>query len=76
MTPRPAALVAPVIDGVVVQEVSISQAALLINRGERTLRRYVAEGLVPALRLPNGQIRIRVADLDGIGTPIAPVEGK
>ena len=68
------ALTAPIIGGVVAQEVSISQAALLVNRGERTIRRYLEQGLLPAIRLPNGQIRIRVADLDRLGKPLIPTE--
>ncbi len=70
----PTALTAPIIGGVVAQEVSVSQAALLVNRGERTIRRYLAQGLLPAIRLPNGQIRIRVADLDRLGEQLIPTE--
>ena len=70
----PTALTPPIVGGVVAQELSVSQAALLVNRGERTLRRYLAQGLLPAVRLPNGQIRIRVADLDRLGEPLTPTE--
>lgn len=72
MARPPTALVPPIIDGVAAQEVSVSQAALLVKRGERTIRRYIAQGLLPALRLPNGQIRIRIADLNGVGEPVVP----
>ena len=66
----PTALIPPMIDGVEVQECSVTQASLMTLRGERTIRRYIAQGLLPALRLPNGQIRIRVADLNALGEPV------
>ena len=66
----PAPLIAPVINGIPVQELSISEAALTLRRGERTLRRWVATGMLPAVKLPNGQLRIRVADLNALGEPV------
>jgi excisionase family DNA binding protein len=70
MSRIPTALVAPIVNGIPLQELSVSQAALTKNVGERTLRRWIATGMLPALRLPNGQIRIRLADLDGLGEPV------
>ena len=70
MAKLPTALVAPVIDGIAVQECSVSQASLMLLRGERTIRRYIAEGLLPAVRLANGQIRIRIADLNALGESV------
>jgi hypothetical protein len=52
---NPAALTAPIIGGVVAQELTVSAAALLVNRGERTIRRYLAQGLL--LHLPVKEIR-------------------
>ncbi len=37
---------------------------------ERTLRRYIAAGELPAYRLGPRQIRIKLADLDALMTPI------
>ncbi len=68
----PTALQAPTVNGVPVQELSVAQAALTRGVGERTMRRWIATGLLPALRLPNGQIRIRLADLDSLGEPVHP----
>ena len=37
---------------------------------ERTLRRRIAEGKLPAIRVGPRSIRIAAADLDQLGTPI------
>ena len=70
MSLTPTALIPPIIEGVEVQECSVTQASLMMLRGERTIRRYIAQGLLPAVRLPNGQIRIRIADLNALGEPV------
>jgi excisionase family DNA binding protein len=73
MTPaQPAPLIPPIVDGIAAQELGVTQAAQLVGRGERTIRRLIAEGVLPAIRLPSGALRIRVADLDRIGEPVVP----
>jgi excisionase family DNA binding protein len=39
----------------------------------RTLRRWVAEGLIPAHRAPSGRLRFRISELDKAMTPVQPV---
>ncbi len=51
-----------------------SEAAEMLAVSPRTLRRYIAEGHVPARRLPSGTVRIRQEVIDalmGEGMPSA-----
>jgi excisionase family DNA binding protein len=36
----------------------------------RTLRDWIAQGALPAFRLPGGQIRVRVDDVQALFTPV------
>ncbi|MFH5822269.1 excisionase family DNA-binding protein [Georgenia sp. AZ-5] len=49
---------------------SLKEAAYLRGVSERTIRRMIAAGKLPAERLGARMIRIRTADLDRIGHPI------
>ena len=42
---------------------SVSEAAKIMNVCVETLRRYIAEGRLPASRLPGGHYRIKQTDL-------------
>lgn len=50
--------------------VSVSRLAAFWGVSERTIRRDIAKGALPAYRLPGGQIRIRTADARRYGRPI------
>jgi excisionase family DNA binding protein len=45
---------------------TVSQVATLLQVGAATVRRWVREDHLPAVRLPSGGIRIRQAALDAI----------
>jgi excisionase family DNA binding protein len=49
---------------------TVNDAAELLNFSTRTVRRYIAEGLLPAYRVGRG-IRISQADIDALLKPIA-----
>lgn len=51
-------------------DVSIAQAAELKNLSTKTIRRLIADGVLPAYRVGPRVIRIRVADLDSLGRRI------
>jgi excisionase family DNA binding protein len=38
----------------------------------RTLRQWIAQDRLPAFRLPGGQIRVRVDDVQALFTPVTP----
>lgn len=65
----PAPIAAPIIAGVPVQTVRPAAAAALVGRSERTIRRWIAAGILPAVRMPSGGLGIRVADLNSLGEP-------
>ncbi|GAA4405553.1 helix-turn-helix domain-containing protein [Tsukamurella soli] len=71
----PSALVPPSIAGIPAQAVSVSVAAAMLGVSNRTIRRMVDSGDLPARKLPTGAISIRVADLDALGEPIGPRRG-
>ena len=49
---------------------TIGQAADYLNLTERSIRRYVSEGLLPAYRIGRKQIRIRAVDVDALLVPV------
>ncbi|MBN7296578.1 helix-turn-helix domain-containing protein [Mycobacteroides abscessus] len=69
--PTPAALIPPTVNGLPAQTVGVRVAAQLLNKSERTIRRWVTAGALPAVRTPGGGISLRVADLNRLGTPAA-----
>ena len=42
---------------------AVAEAAKVINVCVETIRRYITDGRLPALKLPGGHYRIRQADL-------------
>ncbi len=49
---------------------SLKRAAERFGVCERTLRRRISEGVLPAYRFGPRAIRIKAADLENLGTPI------
>lgn len=49
---------------------SLEQAAAHLDVSEKTLRRRIADGTVPAYRLGHRAIRIKITDLDQLLRPI------
>jgi excisionase family DNA binding protein len=50
--------------------VGIPEAATYLDVTPKTIRRYIAEGRLPAYRLGDRVVRIKVADLDAALTPM------
>lgn len=50
--------------------VSLPRAALILDLSERAVRRYIAAGKLPAYKLGNRHVRIKLADLDALMRPI------
>jgi excisionase family DNA binding protein len=50
--------------------VGIPEAATYLDVTPKTIRRYIAEGRLPAYRLGDRIVRIKVADLDAALTPM------
>ena len=55
------------------QFVDIPTAANLLSIGQRTVRRHIADGKLPAYRV-GGLLRIDLADLEAFARPVAPGE--
>lgn len=49
---------------------TVPQACAQMQVGQRTLRRWIAEGQLPAYRMGDQLIRIRASDLDVMCRPI------
>jgi excisionase family DNA binding protein len=47
---------------------TLTEAAAYLKLSPRTLRRYVKDGKATARRLPGGDLRFRVEDLDALLT--------
>lgn len=50
--------------------VTIEEAATLLHVHTRTVRKFIAEGRLPAFRLGKRSVRIYEDDLEGLFTPI------
>ena len=50
--------------------VGIPEAATYLDVTPKTIRRYIAEGKLPAYRLGDRIVRIKIADLDAALTPM------
>lgn len=64
-----APLIAPLTvdaDAVAPLAVSVRTACRMLDTAERTLRRMIAEGTLPVVRVPGVGIRIRIADLENL----------
>lgn len=55
------------------QKISVSDAAIKTGVCSKTLRRYIAEGLLPAYRIGPKLIRVDTDDLPALLTPVAGV---
>jgi excisionase family DNA binding protein len=53
-------------------DITVPQAAERKGVSAKTIRRWIADGTLPAYRVGQKLIRIRVADLDALGTPLGP----
>ena len=49
---------------------SVREAADRCDLSEKTIRRYIAAGKLPAFRVGPRNVRIRVGDLDAFARPI------
>ena len=49
---------------------SVTEVAIRTGLQKETIRRYIGEGHLPALRLPSGYYRIREQDLDLLLKPV------
>jgi excisionase family DNA binding protein len=54
--------------------VSVSEFAESIGASESTIRNWIAQGKLPAVRIGERIIRIRVADLAALITPVGEQE--
>ncbi|WP_425315205.1 helix-turn-helix domain-containing protein [Tsukamurella pseudospumae] len=72
-TPTP--LRPPVVAGIPAQAVSVSVAAAMLGVSEKTIRRNIDTGALPARKLPSGSLSIRVSDLDQLGELVGPRTG-
>lgn len=50
---------------------TVQTAAASLGLTERSIRRYIADGRLPAYRIGDKQIRLRVADVEALMVPIA-----
>jgi len=50
--------------------IGIPEAATYLDVAEKTIRRFIRDQKLPAYRLGNRVIKIRIADLDNVLTPI------
>jgi excisionase family DNA binding protein len=57
-------------DHAVAQKLSLQEAARSRGCSERTIRRYIAAGLLPAYRMGPRLIRVDAAELDAMLRPI------
>ncbi|WP_237112743.1 helix-turn-helix domain-containing protein, partial [Mycobacteroides abscessus] len=48
----------------------VNGAATFYDVTPWTIRRWIKIGDLPATRLPGGHLRIRLSDLDALGTPV------
>jgi len=52
----------------------IPQSAEALKVSPKTIRRLIARGELPAVRVGQRQIRIKQSDLEHLGTPILPTK--
>jgi excisionase family DNA binding protein len=54
---------------------SLGASSDFLGLTERSLRRYIAEGTLPAYRIGNRQIRVKRSDVEALLVPIPTVTG-
>jgi excisionase family DNA binding protein len=50
--------------------IGITEAAIYLDVAPKTIRKLIADGKLPAYRLGRRVLKVRLADLDGVLTPI------
>ena len=55
---------------------TVAQVAERLNCRKETVRRYIAEGRLPALQIVGGYYRVRPEDLERFLIPVEPVESQ
>jgi excisionase family DNA binding protein len=65
----------PKITSAVEPKCTIAQAAEYANVSTKTVRRWITQGLIEAERMGPRLIRVNVASLDRLGTPLEYTEG-
>jgi excisionase family DNA binding protein len=54
------------------QHASLKKLSAATDIAESTYRDWIARGLLQAYKLPGGQVRVRVADVKALFTPVEP----
>lgn len=65
----------PVTDRLTQDRVTVAQAADLLHVNQSTIRRWIREGKLPAYRVGERRLALRVADLDRVVSPVREVRG-
>ncbi len=50
--------------------IGIAEAAIYLDVAPKTIRKLIADGKLPAYRLGQRVLKVKLADLDGVLTPI------
>lgn len=53
-------------------KVTVAEAAVILQKHDRTVRRYITEGALPVERDRGGRILIATADLEALGAEVKP----
>ena len=48
------------------------EVARMLDVTDETIRRWAADGRIRHIRLPSGQLRFELADIEAIRTPVEP----
>ncbi len=52
--------------------IGITEAAMLLGVDQRTVRRFISEGKLPAYRVGNKVVRLKRTDVEALLVPIIP----
>lgn len=58
------------------QRISIQDAAEVLGVSTRTVRRYIADGSLPAERVHGRLLRVRVTDVEALCQPVRTVQAR
>ena len=56
------------------QRISLQEAAEILGVSTKTVRRYIADGSLPAERIQSRLLRVRRADVEALIQPVPTVE--
>lgn len=56
------------------QRISIQEAAAVLGVSDKTVRRYIADGTLPAERINKRLLRVRREDVEALLQPVPTVE--